>query len=554
MKNAVDTLAPATRSNSEEASFLTKIQGGRLSVHDVLMAAPARLLTASVEEVQFPKRFASKVQETGAKSLADLLAYQFEAGKNLGARTLESAADTLAEYLKRKLNSVNAVTLRQQMEAFCQEIMAREARIFEMRFGLHGERHTLESVGQKFGLTRERVRQIEAAMFSLFSKRYNAVPFISAKAKDGMLLSQLAVQCEPVIEVTDPLPLSAVLECLDPKLYLVQAEGLDFLISSAPQTGFEDTMRKTLNLIQQIFRSSQVALTEKEVDSALRQKGVDEKARGLALTKLKSDGVWVENFMLSPDKDKANVAIGRLQVSDKPVALDTLVLEVQTITGEYTNVENLRSALELVPLVRTFSFGMVGFSRHVNISKAAAESVIEFCERVIVRGQEGYQWHVRDLHAKVMEKFPKVELTHQELNVILRDSDKLAYLGRMTFVEKGEGESRKLYRELFVNILKKHGKPMAEDMLVEKVRKVRGFVPNVHLRNEVEVLEVKENVWGLTRRDHPFRTTEIEQLSKAFDKTFGSEDWTDEYLAKKGLPTHGLKASEILKVIEVKSE
>ena len=39
-----------------------------------------------------------------------------------------------------------------------------EERVIRMRFGLGpvGSEHTLEEVGQRFGLTRERIRQIEA--------------------------------------------------------------------------------------------------------------------------------------------------------------------------------------------------------------------------------------------------------------------------------------------------------------------------------------------------------------------------------------------------------
>ena len=41
--------------------------------------------------------------------------------------------------------------------------MTREARILRLRFGLeNGRAYTLEEVGQKFGLTRERIRQIES--------------------------------------------------------------------------------------------------------------------------------------------------------------------------------------------------------------------------------------------------------------------------------------------------------------------------------------------------------------------------------------------------------
>ncbi len=40
---------------------------------------------------------------------------------------------------------------------------AREGRVLQLRFGLKdGKSHTLEEEGKKFGVTRERIRQIEA--------------------------------------------------------------------------------------------------------------------------------------------------------------------------------------------------------------------------------------------------------------------------------------------------------------------------------------------------------------------------------------------------------
>ncbi|MBI3740570.1 MAG: RNA polymerase sigma factor RpoD [Chloroflexi bacterium] len=53
--------------------------------------------------------------------------------------------------------------LREQMEDVLTSLSPREGRVLQLRFGLKdGKSHTLEEVGKKFGVTRERIRQIEA--------------------------------------------------------------------------------------------------------------------------------------------------------------------------------------------------------------------------------------------------------------------------------------------------------------------------------------------------------------------------------------------------------
>lgn len=71
----------------------------------------------------------------------------------------EDAPDPDAEYGNRELQS--------ELQAVLAMLPAREAMVLAMRFGLHdGQPHSLAVVGRKLGLTRERVRQIEAQAFS----------------------------------------------------------------------------------------------------------------------------------------------------------------------------------------------------------------------------------------------------------------------------------------------------------------------------------------------------------------------------------------------------
>lgn len=53
--------------------------------------------------------------------------------------------------------------LREEIETVLTALTSREARVLKLRFGLaDGRSHTLKEVGEKFGVTRERIRQIEA--------------------------------------------------------------------------------------------------------------------------------------------------------------------------------------------------------------------------------------------------------------------------------------------------------------------------------------------------------------------------------------------------------
>ena len=52
---------------------------------------------------------------------------------------------------------------KEQVEDVLETLSEREARVLQLRFGLEdGRNRTLEEVGHDFGVTRERIRQIEA--------------------------------------------------------------------------------------------------------------------------------------------------------------------------------------------------------------------------------------------------------------------------------------------------------------------------------------------------------------------------------------------------------
>jgi RNA polymerase primary sigma factor len=75
---------------------------------------------------------------------------------------------TLEEFIKEEkilspAQQTSQKFLVDQIENILKDLSPKEQKILRMRFGLNGEiPHTLEEVGKEFGVTRERIRQIEA--------------------------------------------------------------------------------------------------------------------------------------------------------------------------------------------------------------------------------------------------------------------------------------------------------------------------------------------------------------------------------------------------------
>jgi len=80
----------------------------------------------------------------------------------------EEEDSKLGDFIEDKISiSPEEITIYEMLKGRINESISvlspREQKILKMRFGLSGERtHTLEDVGQEFGVTRERIRQIEA--------------------------------------------------------------------------------------------------------------------------------------------------------------------------------------------------------------------------------------------------------------------------------------------------------------------------------------------------------------------------------------------------------
>ena len=99
---------------------------------------------------------------------------------SLETPTDEDGSNELGDFIEDQdsVSPAEAATLsllREQLTQILQDLPPREVRILQLRYGLvDGETYTLKQIGNKLGVTRERVRQIEAQALSRLRHLTNA--------------------------------------------------------------------------------------------------------------------------------------------------------------------------------------------------------------------------------------------------------------------------------------------------------------------------------------------------------------------------------------------
>lgn len=340
--------------------------------------------------------------------------------------------------IKAKVMTIN-FNPKQAVKRLLSVLPSRAQDIISGRFGLVVERKmTLEAIGKKYGITRERVRQIEN--YSITSIRRS-----SAYDKESASWSEL--------------------KNIMNKLGGVVAEE-DLLEYISKDKSLQNNIHFMLII-------------------------------GGEFTKEKEDEEFKHRWHIDKSMaDKVHGAIRKLyeSLNDDEIVPESEIISsflnhLKDVSDEYKNEEIIGRWLRMSKIIGKNPLGDWGKTKSSNIS---ARGIRDYAYLVIRR--HGSPIHFRDVARLISEVFNRkahVATTHNEL---IKDQ-RFVLVGRGLYALKEWGYSQGIVRNVIQEVLKKHG-PLPKDKIMEKVMKERYVKENTILVNLQNPKYFKKNKEG----------------------------------------------------------
>jgi len=309
------------------------------------------------------------------------------------------------------------------------------------RFGLtaEGKRKTLEEIGKKYNITRERVRQVEDAAINLIKKSE------AYKSEQAVFeeLKQLMHRLGSIVAEHELLP------------YISKDEGTQNHIHFLLVLG--DAFKK--------HREDEHFHTRWSVDDTMTEKVHD------ALRKLYAS---LKDEDLIPETEMIKRFFGHLQ----------------DVSEQYLNDEIAKRWLSMSKAVAKNGLGEWGKATSPNIRTRGVKDYA-----FLVMRRHGSPMHFKEVADAISKTFGKKIHYATCHNELIKDS-RFVLVGRGMYALAEWGYKAGIAREVIQDILKKSG-PLSKDEVIDRVMKERYFKKNTILVNLANPKYFKKNKNGL---------------------------------------------------------
>lgn len=403
-----------------------------------------------------------------------------------------------------------------------------QRKIIELRMGANAEPMTLHQVGEEMGVTRERIRQIEAKAIPLIQK----LPYWDGQLYEK-LVSMLDNRRESLpfegIEILDPwfegignsrTVFEYVIENFLHKPFYLIEHGHLFYLSDIKPTEWLEVCKAARKMVEGM-------VGKRVAESDLRQLveglliGGGESLREELWEEATKHAHFANGCLVSYGFGTDHLVRAILEGSERPLHY-TEVLQILLKQGEDTDIRRAQNCCANVGLM--MGRGIYGMQRHFNLTENEIKGLIDEVESLIASGEVDRQWHTRELCDYLEENNLDLEgrVNHYILNVALKQSKMLNYLGRMVWGTVASGAKNTANRldihQAIISVLMEAHRPLTTEGIKERLLEERGLNCYFQIQPEGDLVRLGQGYWGLMNRDIPFSGGSLDALISTMER------------------------------------
>jgi hypothetical protein len=493
--------SPADGSRAEPVRF-------RSAWDRIRAELPMAFADTPVAEVGLPARMESYCSRQGIRTLAALVKVERSvllAAKNVGRTTVATTEKAVLEFIETSeaRRAAWSEGLLSSWKAWMRDLDAIPRMVLARRAGLAGEPETLDSIGETLGVSRERIRQIEAKHNKELQAQTGWKEFVLDRFRNRLdslgAVPLTALEADPWWTGLSEQPQVLIYFCkrlLDDAFTVVTVGEADYLAAAA-QSVVDGAWSRLLEVAEAEPLPAPLSQFE-----ALARREAEALGPVLAeaLFEQLQDHLQLDDPSLSAPTvlafgaGKRSQVIALLAASETPVPVNELVAKV----GRFNLPEDLLY----------FDRHLVGLKKHFPDFDLWLEKVVPVVVSVMESSGPDRQWSCVELIDDIREALEIPEwMNHWHLSSLLRNSNRVTYLGRFRVALPGVAEvgGRVHVRDHLQRILKEAGAPLGTDELLSRAREAMDF-QELHARFTMlraPFLKCDEDTWGLTERDLP---------------------------------------------------
>lgn len=472
-------------------------------------------LTVRIGNV-FHNQSLSRVSDIGALTMADLLKFP-----NFGRTSIHQLADILRQALldgpRGSEEEVSRCTAEHLLEAVhlslatCSE---RERDILVRRMGLSCPTETLAEIGDSYGVTRERIRQIEAKVVDRLIRR---------EVWDDLLAAKLHVL---LADREFPLPLLGA-EAIDPWFTGVAAhrDAVRYLITNMCQAAVslvEVDGVEYLSFLNQDSWHEIVATARRLLASGVDHQWTEEdcqhyvkllvpdEAREFAGLLWEISSKWCHfaddgetRTLISYGRGVDQVVEAVLLESDIPLHYNEIAIQATARAGRELDERRVHNAAAEVGYL--FGPGTYGMLKHISLPRAAWEALADEAAEIVIEAPLDRQWHASELIDLLIERGVTLpdRFDKYQLDIALKQAGQLHPLGRMVWTkcEAANEGARVDIRQAVIAILQDAREPITSTELRQRLVAVRGINQGMQFQVTDPLIKLNSQLWGLNDRD-----------------------------------------------------